>query len=417
MAHLRIQGGRPLRGEIEALGAKNAALPIMAAAILCGGDVELMRVPDISDVRVMSEILRSLGVQVEFGASGTLRLNADKIHTTRAPYELVRQMNASFDVTGPLLARFGEADVALPGGCNLGQRRVNLHLDAFRSLGAEVHRSHGFVQAKAARLEGAVIAFPHVSVGATKNAMMAACLARGTTVLENAAQEPEVSDLGHFLNAMGARIRGLGTQRLEIEGVESLHGGTHEITTDRIVTGTLLIMAAISGGDVTVTRCHPEYHDVLIQQLRRANQEVDIVGESVRLRARRPIRPLEVTTAPYPGFPTDLHPPMTALLVLAEGTSIIRETIFDGRFMYAGELVRLGANIRITDHTAVVTGVPYLAGAPIDAPDIRGGGALIAAALAAEGESLIGGLQYIDRGYQRIHEQLASLGAAIERVE
>lgn len=417
MPHLRVQGGRPLRGEIEALGAKNAALPIMAAALLCKGDVILTRVPDISDVHVMSEILRSLGMVVESPAPGTLRLNADHISTTRAPYELVRRMNASFDVTGPLLARFGEADVALPGGCNLGQRRVNLHLDAFRSLGAEVHRSHGFVQAKATRLQGVTIAFPHVSVGATKNAMMAACLAQGTTVLENVAREPEVTDLARFLNTMGARVSGEGSPRIEIEGVDALHGGTYEITSDRIVTGTFLIMTAIAGGEVRVTHCHPEYHDVLIQQLRRANQEVDVEPQAIRLRSRRPVLPLEVTTAPYPGFPTDLHPPMTALLVLADGTSIIRETIFDGRFMYAGELVRLGANIRITDHTAVVTGVKYLAGAPVEAPDIRGGGALIAAALAAEGETLIGGLQFIDRGYQRIHEQLVSLGAVIERVE
>lgn len=417
MAHLRVRGGHPLRGEVEALGAKNAALPIMAASILCKGDVILKRVPDISDVAVMSEILRSLGVEVEASGPSTLRLNADNVSTTRAPYELVRRMNASFDVTGPLLARFGEADVALPGGCNLGQRRVNLHLDAFRSLGAEVHRSHGFVQAKVSRLQGTTIAFPHVSVGATKNAMMAATLARGTTVLENAAREPEVTDLAQFLKAMGARIQGEGTPRVEIEGVEAMHGGTYEITSDRIVTGTLLIMAALSGGDVTVTQCCPEVHDVLIQQLRRARQQVDIDGDRVRLQARRPIGPLEVTTAPYPGFPTDLHPPMTALLTLAEGTSIIRETIFDGRFMYAGELVRLGANIRVSDHTAVVTGVSFLAGAPVEAPDIRGGGALIAAALAAEGETLVGGLQYIDRGYERIHLQLRGLGADIERIE
>jgi UDP-N-acetylglucosamine 1-carboxyvinyltransferase len=402
---------------MDALGAKNAALPIMAAAILCRGDVVLTRVPDISDVRVMSEILRSLGVRVERPDASTLVLNADGVNTTRAPYELVRQMNASFDVTGPLLARFGEADVALPGGCNLGQRRVNLHLDAFRLLGAEVHRLHGFVQAKANRLVGTTIGFPMVSVGATKNAMMAACLARGTTVIENAAQEPEVADLTHFLNEMGARIGGAGTSRLEIEGVERLHGGTYEITSDRIVTGTFLTMAAITGGDVRIRRCHPEFHDALVTQLRKANQLVDVEGDTIRLRGRRPIAPLEVATAPYPGFPTDLHPPLVAMLALADGTSILRETIFDGRFMYAGELVRLGANIRITDHTAIIAGVRFMAGAPVEAPDIRGGGALIAAALGAEGESLIGGLQYVDRGYERIHEQLAGLGADIERVE
>jgi UDP-N-acetylglucosamine 1-carboxyvinyltransferase len=256
-----------------------------------------------------------------------------------------------------------------------------------------------------------------VSVGATKNAMMAACLARGTTVIENAAQEPEVADLTHFLNEMGARIGGAGTSRLEIEGVERLHGGTYEITSDRIVTGTFLTMAAITGGDVRIRRCHPEFHDALVTQLRKANQLVDVEGDTIRLRGRRPIAPLEVATAPYPGFPTDLHPPLVAMLALADGTSILRETIFDGRFMYAGELVRLGANIRVTDHTAIIAGVRFMAGAPVEAPDIRGGGALIAAALGAEGESLIGGLQYVDRGYERIHEQLAGLGADIERVE
>lgn len=401
---------------MEALGSKNAALPIMAASLLCQGDVRLTRVPDISDVHVMADILRSLGVRVQVEGPGQLLLNADAVNVTRAPYELVRRMNASFDVTGPLLARFGEADVALPGGCNLGQRRVNLHLDAFRALGAEVHRMHGFVQAKASRLQGTCIAFPMVSVGATKNAMMAATLAEGVTVIENAAQEPEVTDLARFLGHMGARVSGMGTSRLEIEGVPRLHGGDYAVSADRIVTGTFLIAAAATGGDVYVRRCSPEHLEALIAQLRRAGQDVEVYGDDLHLCARRPLRPLEITTAPYPGFPTDLHPPMVALLVQAQGTSTMRETIFDGRFQYAGELVRLGANIRITDHTAIVTGVPFLAGAPVEAPDIRGGGALIVAALAAQGESLIGGLEFIDRGYERIHERLAALGADIERV-
>lgn len=417
LAYLRVRGGRPLRGEIEALGAKNAALPIMAASILCRGDVTLTRVPDIADVRVMAEILRSLGVTVAFGPRGTVHLNADGLRTTRAPYELVRRMNASFDVTGPLLARFGEAHVALPGGCNLGQRRVNLHIDAFRALGAQVRRMHGFVQAKAPRLRGTPIYFPQVSVGASKNAMMAACLAEGITVIENAAREPEVTDLANFLNRAGARVSGAGSSRLHIEGVSELRGCEYEITSDRIVTGTLLVMAATSAGEVTVRNANPEYVDALVAQLRKANQTVEVDGAHIRLRAGRPIQPLEITTAPYPGFATDLHPPVVAMLILADGISMLRETIFDGRFMYVGELVRLGANIRITDHTAIITGVPFLAGAPIEAPDIRGGGALIAAALAARGETLIGGLEYIDRGYERIQDLLSLLGADIERIE
>lgn len=417
MAHLVIEGGHPLDGELEVPGAKNAALPIMAASLLCQGDVELTRVPDISDVRVMADILRALGVKVEFAGDGRMLLNADGVHSVRAPYELVRRMNASFDVTGPLLARFGQAEVALPGGCNLGQRRVNLHLDAFRSLGAEVHRLHGYVEARSTGLRGSEIFFPRVSVGATKNAMMAACLAEGVTTLENAAQEPEVRDLASFLNAMGARVTGAGTSRIRVEGGGRLHGGAYAIVPDRIVAGTLLVMAAVAGGRVTLRGCALADLEAVLGELRQAGQIVRVSGESVTLEARRPVRPLEIATAPHPGFPTDLHPLMASLLVFAQGTSMITETIFDGRFIYVGELVRLGANIRITDHTVVITGVRFLAGAPVEAPDIRAGGALIAAALAAEGETIVGGLEFIDRGYQAIHETLARLGARIRRVD
>ncbi|MBM3463132.1 MAG: UDP-N-acetylglucosamine 1-carboxyvinyltransferase [Armatimonadetes bacterium] len=417
MPRLIIEGGHPLRGETEALGAKNAVLPIMAAAILCSGDVLLERVPDISDVRVMAGILTELGVEVEFLGGGRLRLNADRLANTRAPYELVRRMNASFDVAGPLLARFGECEVALPGGCNLGQRRVNLHLDAFRALGAEVHREHGMVKAQATRLRGTSIYFPKVSVGATKNATMAASLAEGETVLENAACEPEIVDLARFLQACGARVEGAGTPRIRVEGVRELRGASHAVTSDRIVTGTILCMTALSGGEVTVRNSPPEHLEAVLGELRKAGQEVRVQGNDVTLSARRPVRSLEVTTAPFPGFPTDLHPPLVALLVLGDGVSMLHETIFDGRFMYVGELVRLGANIRVSDHTAVINGVRFLAGAPVEASDIRAGGALIAAALAAEGETSIGGLEFIDRGYENVHTRLASLGARIRRVE
>ncbi len=417
MTHLLVRGGRRLHGEIAALGAKNAALPMMAAAILCQGDVEVRNVPDIADVRVMADLLRSLGVRVEVTAPHTLRLNSDGVHTTRASYDLVRRLNASFDVAGPLLGRFGEAEVALPGGCNLGQRRVNLHLEAFRALGAEVHRLHGFVQAHATGLVGTRILFPHVSVGATKNALMAACLAKGVTVIENAAREPEIEDLVEFLQARGARIRGGGTARIEIEGVAALHGGTHDIIADRIETGTFLAMAATSGGDVLVRGGRADHLEAVLAQFTRAGQSVTVDASGVRLTSRRPIRALDVTTAPHPGFPTDLHPPLVAMLVLADGISVVRETIFDGRFMYVGELVRLGANIRISDHVAIVTGVKFLAGAPVEAPDIRAGAALIGAALAAEGESLVTGIDLVERGYERIDERLTMLGADIVRVE
>ena len=414
MPRLEIDGGVALRGEVAVIGAKNAALPLMAASLLCSGDVELTSVPDIADVHVLADILRALGVRVDYSA-GRLCINADQVSSTTAPYELVRRMNASFDVAGPLLARFGEAHVALPGGCNLGQRRVNLHVDAFRALGAEVHREHGMLEARASRLRGTEIFFPMVSVGATKNAMMAACLAEGTTVLDNTACEPEIVDLASFLTACGARIEGAGTRQIRIEGVTSLHGTTHAICPDRIVAGTLLVMGAITRGEVTVSRVNPHDLESLLGVLRRAGQDVRVVGDAVTVTGR-PVLPVEVATAPHPGFATDLHPPVVALLALGTGVSLLHETIFDGRFMYVGELVRMGANIRVNDHTAVITGVPFLAGAPVEAHDIRAGGAVIAAALAAEGRSSIGGLELVDRGYQAIHEQLAALGARIVRV-
>jgi UDP-N-acetylglucosamine 1-carboxyvinyltransferase len=416
VARLEIDGGVALRGDTAVLGAKNAALPLMAASLLCSGQVELLGVPDIADVHVLADILRALGVRVEYTPGAQMRLDASHVTSTTAPYELVRRMNASFDVAGPLLARFGEAHVALPGGCNLGQRRVNLHIDAFRALGAEVHREHGMLEARATRLQGTEIFFPKISVGATKNAMMAASLAEGTTILENVACEPEIVDLAAFLKACGARIEGAGTPRISIQGVDRLHGTTHRICPDRIVAGTLLVMGAITRGEVTVHGVVVEHLESLLGVLRRAGQEVRVEASSVTVKGR-PVLPVEVATAPHPGFATDLHPPLVALLVLGQGVSILHETIFDGRFMYVGELVRMGANIRVADHTAVITGVPFLAGAPVEACDIRAGGALIAAALAAEGHTSVGGLELIDRGYQAIHEQLAALGARIERIE
>lgn len=417
MARLLIEGGRPLQGRIEASGAKNAALPIIAASLLARGQVVLERVPTIADVWVMADILREMGVKVDFNGDGRMVIDASTLTTTTAPDELVRRMNASFDIAGPLLARHGEAQVSLPGGCKLGPRPVNLHIDAFRRLGAHVTSEYGFVKAKASRLTGAHVLFPRVSVGATKNTMMAATLAEGVTVMENCAQEPEIVDLANFLVKMGARIEGQGTPTIRVEGVSELHGTHHGIISDRIEGGTYLLAAAATAGDVTVDEFEPWLIEALLEKLAQAGQDVTVQGNSIRVRGRRPIRPLEIATAPFPGFPTDLHPPVVAMLALADGTSVLQENIFEGRFMYAMEMVRLGADLRVSDRNVVVRGVPRLTAAPVDAPDIRAGGALVIAALAAEGQTAISGVQYIDRGYQKLEERLKTLGARIERVE
>lgn len=418
MARLVVQGGKPLQGSIPACGAKNAALPIIAASILARGEVVLDRVPDISDVWVMSDILRAIGVKVEFEGKGRMLLDSSNVLTTTAPDELVRKMNASFDVAGPLLACYGEARVSLPGGCRLGPRPVDLHLEGFKKLGAEILSEGGFAHVRAAgRLQGAHIRFPKVSVGATKNCLMAATMAEGVTMLENCAREPEIGDLADFLVKMGARIEGIGTSRLRVHGVERLHGATHTIVADRIETGTYLIGGALTGGDVTLTECEPEHVAALLDHLREAGQEVFVGDHWVRVRGGRPIRALDVSTAPYPGFPTDLHPQLVSLLCLAEGTSTLQENIFSGRFMYVMELVRLGAKVKAEDRHVVIKGVTKLSGAPVDAPDIRAGGGLVLAALVAEGETVISGVEFVDRGYQDLEQRLSALGADIVRVQ
>jgi UDP-N-acetylglucosamine 1-carboxyvinyltransferase len=417
LAYLIIQGGKKLKGEVVCMGAKNAALPIMAASLLAKGDVCLRRVPHIADVEVMMEILRSMGARVSNDGNGKILINSDHLTTVRASYELVGRLNASFDITGALLARYKEAEVPLPGGCNLGSRPVNLHLDAFRALGADVVSDRGYIKVKARDLRGSKIYFSKTSVGATKNCLMAASLAQGKTVLENAAMEPEVIDLANFLNRMGARITGAGTPNIEIEGVSELRGIDYEIIPDRVESGTYLISGAITGGDVLVRKTNPEFLEALIAKLQMANQEVTFGKDWIRIKGRKPIFSLEISTAPYPGFPTDLQPIVTALLTLAKGTSIIVETIFDRRYMYIDEMRRLGADVWVSDRTAVVRGVDKLSGAPVSAPDIRAGGALIAAALAADDESQVRGLEFIDRGYERIEEVLACLGADIRRVD
>ena len=417
LSYLKINGGHPLCGEIEVSGAKNAALPIMAASILTNEDVYLKRIPDISDVWIMADILRSLGAKVEFEGKGEMYINCSNLTNFYPPYEFVGKMNASFDVTGPLLARLGEAKVSLPGGCNLGSRPVDMHMDAFRTLGAEVEFVHGFVHAKANKLTGKKIQFRRVSVGATKNAMMAAVLADGITILESAAMEPEIVDLAVFLNTMGARITGIGSSTIVIEGVKKLHGLSYEIIPDRILTGTYLVAGAITRGNVTVKRTWPDFLESFINAMRKAGQNVICGKDYITVEKSDKITPTEIISAPHPGFPTDLQPVITALLSIADGTSIVTENIFDRRFMYVDELRRLGANMSVSDRTCIIRGVKKLFGAPVKAHDIRAGGSLICACLSAEGESIITGLEFIDRGHEKIESVLTELGADIRRID
>jgi UDP-N-acetylglucosamine 1-carboxyvinyltransferase len=416
MARILVKGPTKLTGKLKASGAKNACLPILAASILARGEVRLRRVPDISDVHTMLGILQGMGVKARWLGQEELLLDTTTV-TTTAPDELVRQMNASFDLAGPLLACYGEAQISLPGGCRLGPRPVDLHLQGFRKLGATVSTERGAVHARAKRLKGARIAFPFVSVGATKNCLMASVMAEGETVLENCAMEPEIVDLANFLVAMGARVEGQGSSQIRVQGVEKLSGVEYGVLPDRIETGTFLIAAVMTGGDVTVEDCRPEDLTALMGILRDAGQEVEAGKDFIRVRGVRPILPVEIATAPHPGFPTDLHPQMVAMLALADGSSLLNETIFSGRFMYAMELVRLGAHLGVRDRQVFIRGKDTYFGAPVDAPDLRAGAALILAGMAGEGETLISGVHFIDRGYQKLEERLRSLGADIVRLE
>ncbi|MBI2263704.1 MAG: UDP-N-acetylglucosamine 1-carboxyvinyltransferase [Armatimonadetes bacterium] len=416
MERLLIRGGRKLQGTITASGAKNAALPIMAACILIKDEVRLDRVPDITDVHVMTEILQYLGAAIK-KENDTLVINCSGIDKFKAPYELVKKIHASFDITGPLLARFKEAQVPFPGGCVIGTRAINFHIDGFAALGAQVGLEYGYLKTRTDKLVGTRFYVGRSSVGATKNIMMTACFASGVTILENAAREPEVSDLANFLCAMGARIRGIGTPILEIEGVESLHGGSYKIISDRIEGGTYLLAGAATGGDVTVRGLSPHFLEGFLDRLTSAGILVETGADFVRVVGNPEVSPVDLMTAPFPGFPTDLQAPIVALLAVAKGISIVQETIFDGRFNYVPELRRMGADIRVADRTAVIRGVPMLTGAPVESPDIRAGGGLVIAGLVADGYSEVGGLEFLHRGYEHFEEKLASLGAEIKKVK
>ncbi len=417
MQRLVIRGGKRLEGVLPSMGAKNAALPIMAACLLVQGPVTLERVPNLADVRVMISILEFLGAKVTYDPMSTrMEIDATSVNTFHAPYELVKKIHASFDITGPLLARFHQAEVPLPGGCVLGYRGVNFHTDGFQALGANVNLEHGYLIAKADELKGANLLIGRSSVGATKNIMMAACLAKGTTLLENAAREPEVVDLAHFLNHCGAKITGAGSSEIRIEGVTKLHGATHRIVSDRLEAGTWILAGAMTGGNVTVTDVSPSFLTAFLDKLESTGAEIKRDRHSIAVIGPKEVKPVEILTAPFPGFPTDLQPQFVAYLTLANGTSIVTETIFDGRFMYVAELQRMGADITVSDRTAVVKGVQKLTGAPVEAPDIRAGIALVVAGLQAEGETSIGGVEFIDRGYEKPEERLRQLGADVVRI-
>jgi UDP-N-acetylglucosamine 1-carboxyvinyltransferase len=416
---LRIRGGSRLEGSVATHGAKNAALPIMAAALLARGTVTLHRMPHITDVSVMWSLLEALGARIRYEGDSTVTIDASNVASYRAPYALVRKLAASFDIVGALLGRFGRAEVPLPGGCVLGTRATDMHEQAFVALGCDVHSAHGYLiaQSRGPKLRGATIEFRIPSVGATKNAMLAAVLAEGTTTLKNVAMEPEVVDLANFLIAMGARISGHGGDTIAIEGVRELHGVEYEIIPDRIVTGTLLLAACVTRGDVTVTGCRPEHLEALMERLAECGA-VSVSGDDwIRVKAGGITGGTDIITAPYPGFPTDLQPQVVAFLTTCPGTSVVEESIFNARFSYVNELARMGADVKVTmeSNAAVVKGPQKLSGAPVEAPDIRAGAGLVVAGLAAAGETEIIGLEYIDRGYERLEDMLSELGGQVQR--
>jgi UDP-N-acetylglucosamine 1-carboxyvinyltransferase len=414
---LVITGGRPLNGEVRISGAKNAALPIVAATLLAATPMTVTNVPHLQDITTSMELLSQMGVELTIGERMTIEVDASTISNPVAPYELVKTMRASILVLGPLLARCGKADVSLPGGCAIGSRPVNLHIDGLRAMGAEIEVKNGIVHAKAERLKGATIVFEIVTVTGTENLMMAATLAEGTTILENAAREPEVVDLANCLIAMGAKITGAGTSKIVIEGVQKLQGAEYSVQPDRIETGTFLVAAAITGGKVKTRDTDPTLLDAVLQKLRDAGAEITLGDDWIELDMHgKRAKAVDVHTAPYPAFPTDMQAQFMALNCVAEGAGVVRETIFENRFMHVQELQRMGASIAVEGNTAMVRGVDRLTAAPVMATDLRASASLIIAALAAEGETHVDRIYHVDRGYQNIEEKLQGLGARIQRV-
>lgn len=417
MAKIVIAGGEALNGEVQISGAKNAVLPILCATLLADNAVEIGNVPHLHDVTTTMELLGELGVQLIVDEKLTITADPRHVTSTIAPYELVKTMRASILVLGPLLARFGHAQVALPGGCAIGSRPVDQHIRGLQALGAEVLVEGGFIKATAKRLKGARFVFDMVTVTGTENVLMAATLAEGTTVLENCAQEPEVVDLANCLIAMGARIEGAGSNKIIIHGVDRLHGGHYDVLPDRIETGTFLVAGAMTGGRVMAKKTRADIMDSVLQKLEEAGAHVNTGDDfiEVDMRGNRP-KAVSLTTAPYPAFPTDMQAQFAAMNTIAEGVGVITETIFEKRFMHLNELTRLGADVRIEGNTAIIRGVPKMTGAPIMATDLRASASLVLAGLVAEGETTVDRVYHIDRGYENIEEKLGGLGARIRRL-
>ncbi len=414
-----IRGGTPLQGTIRISGAKNSALPCMAAAILTEDEVTLENIPDVRDIETERKLLASMGAEVELGygrAHHRTRIRCALLSDPVAKYEIVKTMRASSLVLGPLIARTGMARVAMPGGCAIGGRPIDLHIKGLQAMGAEITQEHGYLEARAKRLRGAHIVFDKITVTGTEDLLMAAVLAGGETVMENCAREPEVTDLAALLTAMGARIEGAGASTIRVQGVERLHGARHRINPDRIEAGTFLVAGAITGGDVTLTGCNPNHLSAVLHKLQECGVVCDLTADTIRVRSQSNLRSADISTEEYPGFPTDMQAQFMALATQAEGTSLVTENIFENRFMHVQELVRMGANIRVDGRTATVRGRSPLSAAAVMASDLRASASLVLAALVAEGETIIDRVYHIDRGYERIEEKLRGVGAKIRRI-
>ncbi|MBW1854818.1 MAG: UDP-N-acetylglucosamine 1-carboxyvinyltransferase [Thermodesulfobacteriota bacterium] len=414
MKKLIIRGGRKLKGEVKISGAKNAALPLMAATLLTEGKNSFSNIPQLRDIRTFAELMRKLGVEIK--GKSALQIDASRLNSYEAPYELVKTMRASVLVLGPLVARMGKARVSLPGGCAIGPRPVDLHLKALESMGVKIKLEKGYIVAECRKLKGAKIYFNVSTVTGTENIMLAATLAKGTTVIKNAAKEPEVEELARVLNIMGAKIEGAGNDVITIEGVKKLKSINHTIIPDRIEAGTYMIAAGITQGDITLLNCNLNHLNALIEKLEEIGLEVKNVKRGLRVIGHAPLKNTDVKTLPYPGFPTDMQAQMMALLCLSNGSSIISETIFEDRFMHVGELKRMGADIRLERNSAVVNGVKKLKGAPVMATDLRASASLVLAGLAARGITEVSRIYHLDRGYELMEEKLSRLGANIKRV-
>jgi UDP-N-acetylglucosamine 1-carboxyvinyltransferase len=415
MQKLAIQGGYPLNGEVKISGAKNAALPIMCASLLTADKLSLSNLPDMHDVKTMVRLLQQMGVKVD-SSEQTSEFNASGVDKLEAPYDMVKTMRAAILVLGPLLTRFGEARVSLPGGCAIGSRPVDLHIKGLVAMGAEIHIEHGYIHATAKRLHGAHIFFDLISVTGTENLMMAAALADGVTVLENAAREPEVVDLALCLIAMGAKIEGAGTDKITITGVDTLHGADYSVMPDRIESGTFLVAAAATGGCITLTGARADTMDSVLEKLREAGAVIEVENDRIRLEMKGRPRAVNIRTAPYPAFPTDMQAQFMALNAIAEGSSMVVETIFENRFMHVQELQRLGAQIGIEGNTAVINGRGQLEGATVMATDLRASASLVIAGMVAQGETIVDRIYHLDRGYEHIEAKLSALGAKIRRI-